>query len=339
MSSQQPQLPQRPQQHQLADESVRFFANCLPPEWTHEERRKDYGVDIQVGIVRGNAVTGEELLVQLKSTSRSEPPGDSVAIELDVPTLNLLRNMLQVVLLVKYVATEGEAYWLLLKDFTASPPAGQKTVTIRLPRVNRLSLEPWEEIGGHVAAVHHKKIEANTREFDGPSLGPGLRSKALITNGVIRYDESSIPVRPLFELQHTISAGSLARDINGGLVATLQTTVPSRSLQALNERLGLNAFEMVCGDRELSIDPGRPSLFVLSEMTMRLEAGDSILNIATWEEVVLPVPVHATTTAEAVGHYDYRTGRFVGRFGVHITYRGVVTQEVRMAGTFEILLS
>lgn len=333
------ELPQRPEQHQLSDESVRFFAACLPREWTHEERKKDYGVDIQVGIVRDNAVTGEELVVQLKSTSRAEPEGESVAIELEVPTLNLLRNMLQVVLLVKYVASEGEAYWLLLKDFTAVPVKGQKTVTIRLPRANRLSQRPWEQIGGHVAAVHYKKLAANTREFEGNQLAPGLRSRARITNGVIRYDESSIPIRPLLELQHTIREGNLIRDVQGRIVATLQTTVPSRSLQALNERLGLNAFEMVCSDAEISVDPARPSLFVLAGMTVGIAAGELVLNIATWEEIVLPVPVDATTTAEAVGAYDYRTGCFLGRFKVHITYRGVVAQEVFMAGTFEIQLS
>lgn len=333
------QLPQRPEQHQLADESVRFFAACLPREWTHEERKKDYGVDIQVGIVRNNAVTGEELVVQLKSTSRADSGGDSVAVELEVPTLNLLRNMLQVVVLAKYVASEGEAYWLLLRDFTAVPAEGQKTMTIRLPRANRLSQRPWEQIGAHVAAVHHKKLAANTREFEGAQLAPGLKSKARITNGVIRYDESSIPIRPLLELQHTVRNGSVTRDEQGRIIAALQTTVPSRSLQELNERLGLDAFEMVCTDEEISVDPARPSRFVLGAMIVRIPAGELVLNIATWDEVALPVPVDATTTAHADGIYDYQSGRFKGRFRAHIAYRGIVVQEVSMAGAFEIELS
>lgn len=328
-------LPQRPEQHQLADESVRFFAACLPREWTHEERTKDYGVDIQVGIVRDNAVTGEELVVQLKSTAR-EQEGDSVAIELEIPTLNLLRNMLQVVLLAKYVAAEAEAYWLLLRDFTATPADGQKTVTIRLPRANRLSQRPWGQIGAHVAAVHRKKLAANTKEFDGPQLAPGVPSRALIANGLIQYDESSIPIRPLLELQHTIRGGSVGRDERGLIVANIETTVPSRSLQALNERLGLHAFEMVCTDREISIDPATPSVFVLAERTVRLPAGTPLLNIVTWEEAMLPVPLDATTTAEATGTYDPATGRFTGRFKTRITF---AAQEIAMAGACEIQLS
>lgn len=69
--------------------------------------------------------------------------------------------MLEVAMLVKYIAAEKEAYWMLLKDFTAQPQPKQKTVTVRIPRENRISAQPWAHIAGHVQAVHFRKLHAN----------------------------------------------------------------------------------------------------------------------------------------------------------------------------------
>ena len=156
------EFPKRPSQHQLADESVRFFRGCLPGEWTCDEPKNDYGVDLRVGLARHGAVTGESLAVQLKASAEALP-GDSVSLELAVSTLNYLRNLLEVVLLVKYVASEGAAYWLLLKDVENVPVKGQKMISVRIPRQNRLSQNSWDEIGNHVQAVHYRKLAANAQ--------------------------------------------------------------------------------------------------------------------------------------------------------------------------------
>ena len=90
--------------------------------------------------------------MQLKA-SEAEANPNSVAIQLEVPTLLLLREMLEVAMLVKYIAHEREAYWILLKEFTAQPRVGQKTITVRIPKANRLSGCPWEQVAEHVQAV------------------------------------------------------------------------------------------------------------------------------------------------------------------------------------------
>jgi hypothetical protein len=156
-------FPQRPLQHQLEAESTAFFSQHLPKGWVCDRPQHDYGVDLRIGLARGGRVNGQQLVVQLKATAAA-PPGESVAFVLDVPTLNYLRTMLEVALLVQYVAAEQEAYWLLLKDFTSKPREGQKTVTIRLPRANRITGDPWVDIADHVEAVHYKKLRANTPE-------------------------------------------------------------------------------------------------------------------------------------------------------------------------------
>lgn len=139
-----------------------YFARCLPPGWTYDRPQNDYGVDLRIGLANNGCVNGQQLVVQLKA-SNSAPPGESLPFTLKVPTLNYLRNMLEVALFVKYVADEREAYWLLLKDFESVPREGQRTITVRIPRANRLSGSPWGAIATHVGAVHYRKLNANVR--------------------------------------------------------------------------------------------------------------------------------------------------------------------------------
>ena len=153
-------FPQRPDSHQIEDESIAYFARHLPRGWTCDRPQHDYGVDLRIGLATDGYVNGQQMVVQLKA-SQSAPSGEDVVFIIEVQTLNYLRDMLEVALLVKYIADEGEAYWLLLKDFESMPSEDQKTVTVRIPRANRVSGDPWAAIARHVAAVHHRKLNAN----------------------------------------------------------------------------------------------------------------------------------------------------------------------------------
>lgn len=155
-------FPRRPPAHQIEDESIAFFNHHLPRGWICDRPQHDYGIDLRVGLANNEMINGQQLVVQMKA-SAAAPPGDSVTAQLEVQTLHYLRNMLEVALLVKYVADEQEAYWLLLKDYIANPRENQKTVTIRIPRANRLSENPWDVISAHVQAVHHRKLRANVQ--------------------------------------------------------------------------------------------------------------------------------------------------------------------------------
>jgi hypothetical protein len=113
-----------------------------------------------VGLANEGQINGQQLVVQLKASEQADSP-DSVTLRLETATLQLLRQMLEVAVLVKYVAADNEAYWLLLKDFAAQPKPGQKTITIRIPKANRLSARTWNVVAGHVQAVHYRKLNAN----------------------------------------------------------------------------------------------------------------------------------------------------------------------------------
>jgi len=151
-----PDYPSRPHDHVIATKSVRFFESHVPAQWTTNEPKNDYGVDLSVDIFDGGAATPYEFLVQLKS-SRVSSTGDIEQIRLDVATYNLLWNKLQVAMLVKYCEDVNEAYWLLLKDV---PPPNQEneTFTVNIPKVNRLSNINWDEIKNYVRDITDGKI-------------------------------------------------------------------------------------------------------------------------------------------------------------------------------------
>jgi Domain of unknown function (DUF4365) len=151
-------FPQRPESHQREELSMRFFRNTLPRDWTAEKPDNDYGIDLRVDIFENGSATGLELLVQLKASA--EPSSaDTETVQLKIATYNLLHSKLQIAMLVKYVESEKEAYWLLLKDIPP-PPRDQETFTVHIPKANRLSAGPWERIKDHVRAVTDTKLAA-----------------------------------------------------------------------------------------------------------------------------------------------------------------------------------
>lgn len=151
-------LPQRPQNHNIEELSVRFFNNCLPNNWYSHKPDNDYGVDLIVDLFEDINATGLELLIQLKSTENSND-SDHEAQTLRVATYNYLWRKLQVVLLVKYVVPDNEAYWILLKD-VPSPNQDHETFTVHIPKVNRLSQINWETIKDYVQEVTDRKLAA-----------------------------------------------------------------------------------------------------------------------------------------------------------------------------------
>lgn len=153
------QFPRRPRAHVLAETSDRFFRDCLPPEWRRETPQSDYGADVRVGIVDGDQVTGMELIVQLKATERSNQRRGVEALRISSTTYNYLRNQLNVVMFVKYVDEENEAYWVFLRDI-AGPAPGAKTMTVHLPRHQTLTTINWAMIRERVRDVHDGKLAA-----------------------------------------------------------------------------------------------------------------------------------------------------------------------------------
>ena len=62
-------------------------------------------------------------------------------------------------MVVKFVENDNEAYWMWLRD-VATPRADHKTMTVRIPKANRLSAIQWDQVEGRVHAVTDAKLAA-----------------------------------------------------------------------------------------------------------------------------------------------------------------------------------
>lgn len=101
--------------------------------------------------------------MQLKASAK--PTGDKTeTVRLKTTTYNLIWDKLQVAILIKYVESEGEAYWLLFKDIPP-PSQRQETFTIHIPKENRISMIRWHDIQTYVRSVTDKKLAARSRHI------------------------------------------------------------------------------------------------------------------------------------------------------------------------------
>lgn len=153
--------PIRSESHQIEELSERFFREWLPKNWAAEKPAEDYGVDLRVDLFEGNQATGLELLVQLKASAESTGE-ETETVRLKTTTYNILWDKLQVAMLVKYIESEKEAYWLLFRNIPA-PSQDQETFTVHIPKANRISVIRWTEIQEYVRDVTDTKLAAMRR--------------------------------------------------------------------------------------------------------------------------------------------------------------------------------
>jgi hypothetical protein len=153
-------FPKKHRNQTLEGKSNTYFRNYVPEDWNINEVDKDFGQDLVLDIEEEGSFRGLELIVQLKSSEESNRTNDSERNVFSIANYNYLWNNLRVVLLVKYVASEDEAYWLLLKD-VPTPDFNNDNFTVHFPLTNKLSEINWGSIVEYVRNVHNKKIQAN----------------------------------------------------------------------------------------------------------------------------------------------------------------------------------
>jgi hypothetical protein len=145
----------------LADESERFLEGRLPQDWLVYKPQHDYGQDLRIELTGGGQLRGCELVVQLKASETPSGSADFETIEgLKTSTYRYLKGLLPVVMFVKYVRSEREAFWIFLRDIPPPPDDSQATMTVRVPRANRLSELAWDEVAATVRKVTDCKLKA-----------------------------------------------------------------------------------------------------------------------------------------------------------------------------------
>jgi len=169
----------------------------------------------------------------------------------------------------------------------------------------------------------------------GSPIGKGLRSVVRITNGVISYHSNSLNLPALREMQTTISSGAVERDEEGRLVAFLNTIAPTRSLQNLNQKLGLTSFEMYSDDVCISNDPLIPTVF-RSEQTVTIPAGEKLLDLNSWQEISLPMNMVCKVSTQASGHL--KENKFYGDFVSSMKFQNMA-QPIKLSGKYELFIA
>lgn len=169
----------------------------------------------------------------------------------------------------------------------------------------------------------------------GVPIGPGLRSIVRITNGSIIYKNNTLNFQPLIGLTMSITEGSIERNEFGKLEAYIETEVPFQALQRLNEKLGLHFMHLFSDSNSVSVDIGKPTVFTSSTNHI-LPQGEKALNLATWQEVPLPMNIQVQTQTTASGHLKGKV--FQGKFEAILTYHEIDLQ-VGLNGDFQVHLA
>lgn len=151
------QFPIRHQNHISEEKSILFFRQTVPISWNINIINNDYWKDLNVEIAENGVYKGREFIVQLKSSLLPTLNQNFEKQSLKVSTYNYLNGNLQVVLLVKYIESENEAYWILFSDIP-KPNQKNKTFTIRIPKKNKLSDLNWTIIEDHIRKISDKKL-------------------------------------------------------------------------------------------------------------------------------------------------------------------------------------
>jgi len=128
--------PQRHPSHVLAEESEGFLRSLLPSDWLVQKPQQDYGQDLRIELANDCRLEGCELVIQMKASA--EPSGngaEEIISGVKTSTYNYLKGILPVVMFVKYIRSEREAYWVLLRDIRGPESPEQATISVRIPRV------------------------------------------------------------------------------------------------------------------------------------------------------------------------------------------------------------
>lgn len=169
----------------------------------------------------------------------------------------------------------------------------------------------------------------------GVPIAPGLRSLVRIANGSIVYDKSSLNIPVLQEMQSGVLDGAIERNENNALVLYLKTVAPMRSIQQLNQRIGMSSFEMNSDDYILSTDSSVLTYFRGSHIVV-LPAGESLLDVNTWREVLLPINITCEIFVCASGFLQ--GNRFHEKFSTVMKYIEY-DREIELSGAFELFFA
>ncbi|WP_249414458.1 DUF4365 domain-containing protein [Marinifilum caeruleilacunae] len=153
-------LPIRPRAHVLERESINNLHENIPNEWVIQQIPNDYGVDNFVEIVQNQEVNGNVFSIQLKATDNVFENQDYVSVRMRTPTIRYLMNRVELVMIILFVSNENQSYWIWLRDIAEHVNYDNATLTVRIPKQNRLNTINWNRIMEFTELIRNAKVEA-----------------------------------------------------------------------------------------------------------------------------------------------------------------------------------
>ncbi len=191
-------------------------------------------------------------------------------------------------------------------------------------------------IGPQAIRRDHPRVTPDS----GEPIGPGLRSVTRIVSGFVEFADCEPPIPLLAELTLYITEGAIERNEDGHLIAYVQSRSPFRSVNQLNERLGLNQLELVSQDSVLSTNSDSPTIF-RQQIEVVLPAGATFPNLVGTDELILQRNLVCNSVTVADG--ALLGTRLVGRFLQTYEYRDLPnvgdTFAIKSSGRFEAVLA
>lgn len=185
LTAKYPSLPQRPQEHEIDTEAVRYIEQQLPFAWTAAKRKTDYGKDLEIEIFANGLATSNVFHIQSKGKGQFKlVHGTKIALPIPVSTLNYLERHLAPSMIVVYSVAEKRACYLWLRPYiqkvlnrqdpTWRETAGNSKITLHIPYENVLDLAASSTIHKHVETTRQKMLHASASIRAITSISPHL---------------------------------------------------------------------------------------------------------------------------------------------------------------------
>lgn len=159
----------------------------------------------------------------------------------------------------------------------------------------------------------HTVLSASAIRSEFQSCGPigdpianGFGSIAKIAQGWIRYDQINPPNSLISETQVSIVDGSIERGENGGLIASISTQGPFRSIQSAIEKLGLGKLAYVSFEKRISPNPESPTIFTY-EGTTTFEEGTMLFDSNSSTSIPLPFSISIKVNSVVSAYIEEKT--------------------------------
>ncbi len=151
------EYPIRHRNHVLENLSDINLRNFIPVEWVLNPFPHDYGTDYHCEVSKDGFVIGTNFTIQLKSKENEIDKNFIVITKIKRSTINRWLKRLEPTMLIVFVNSENELYWLWFEENTVDLSKKNKEFQIKVPRLNKLSEINWNNINEKLEAIFSRK--------------------------------------------------------------------------------------------------------------------------------------------------------------------------------------